>query len=297
MITPILVMTSRNALPIGVFDSGVGGLTVWRELRRRLPQESIIYFGDTARVPYGDRSRAEILQFGHEIVEWLVSCPVKLIVVACNTSSALALDRLREECPVPILGLILPGAREAVQRGQRIGVIATPATVASGAYTQALLEIATEEARSVGCREQACPEFVPLIESGCWQDPDLHSTIQDVAREYLQPLLDRSIDTLIYGCTHYPLLDPILRPLLPAGIQIVDPAIALVEAVVQELDLWGLRQSKTASGSRFWQNTRFFVSGDPQSFGQKAERWLGHPPETRRILVDRSLRSVADQAG
>lgn len=287
-ISPSSVL-SQPSLPIGVFDSGVGGLTVWQELRRRLPEESIVYFGDTARVPYGDRGRAEILQFGREIMAWMVDLPVKLIVVACNTSSALALDRLRGECPVPMLGVILPGAREAVQRGERIGVIATPATVASQAYTQAILEIGTEVSRSVWCREQACPEFVPLIERGDWQDLDLQITIQAVARESLQPLLDQAIDTVIYGCTHYPLLDPILRPLLPTEVQIVDPAIALVEAVVQELDLWGLRQTGRGSRSRSWQNTEFFVSGDPDRFAQKAERWLGQRPHTRQVLMDHSL--------
>lgn len=282
----------RTQHPIGVFDSGVGGLTVWRELRRQLPQESIVYFGDTARVPYGDRSPQEILQFGREILRWMVDLPVKLIVVACNTSSALALDQLRQECPVPILGLILPGAREAFHRGQRIGVIATPATVRSQAYRQALFEIGMEAGRSVLCWEQACPEFVPLIEKGHYQDPYLYQ----IAQDYLQPLLDQNIDTLVYGCTHYPLLNPLLRPLLPATVQIVDPAIALVEAVVQELDLWGLRQSEGLPHPSPWQNTQFFVSGDPQAFAQAARQWLRQDLDSRRLSENLCFRSVAEQS-
>lgn len=150
----------HSAAPIGVFDSGVGGLTVLRELYRQLPQESALYFGDTARVPYGTRSTAEILQFVREILDWMTDQGAKMIIMACNTSSALALEAVRAEYAVPILGLILPGARAAVQQGRRIGVIATPATAASNAYRQAIQEIeANAQVWQVGC-----PEFVPLIE-------------------------------------------------------------------------------------------------------------------------------------
>ncbi|MEO1131496.1 MAG: glutamate racemase, partial [Cyanobacteria bacterium J06639_1] len=155
-------MRDSSALPIGVFDSGVGGLTVWRELQQQLPSESFVYLGDTARLPYGGRSRAEIIQYVRDIVAWMLRHPVKAIVMACNTSSALALELIRDECPVPILGLILPGARAAVRQGQRIGIWATPATANSHAYRAAIQEMNPD----IPCWEIGCTKFVPLIESG-----------------------------------------------------------------------------------------------------------------------------------
>lgn len=268
---------STASLPIGMFDSGLGGLTVWREIRRQLPQESILYFGDTARVPYGVRTPAEILQFVEEILAWMLAHPVKLIVMACGTSSALALDHVRSTCPVPILGLILPGARAAVQTGSRIGVIATPATVSSHTYRQAILESSgLLRGEAVECWEQACPEFVPLIESGQIQSPAL----LEAAHRYLDPLIDAGMDTLVYGCTHYPLLDPILQSFLPASIQRVDPAVALVEAVAQELDLWGLRRDPQLPGAG---ETQFCVSGDPESFARLAVQWIGWEPRVDHV--------------
>ncbi|MDX2099192.1 MAG: glutamate racemase, partial [Leptolyngbyaceae cyanobacterium bins.59] len=193
-------MAPKNGC-IGVFDSGVGGLTVLRELYRQLPNESIVYFGDTARLPYGTRSAAEILQFVREILTWMTQQHVKMVIMACNTSSALALEIVRSEFPVPILGLILPGARAAVQQGRRIGVIATPTTANSHAYQTAIREIDnTAEVWEVGC-----PEFVPLIEGNRIHDPET----QEVVWKYLAPLLEKEIDTLIYGCTHYPHLAPV----------------------------------------------------------------------------------------
>ncbi|HBB36348.1 MAG TPA: glutamate racemase, partial [Cyanobacteria bacterium UBA9273] len=207
---------------IGVFDSGVGGLTVLRELYRQLPNESILYFADTARLPYGTRSAREILQFCFEILSWMVQQDVKMVVLACNTSDALALETLRGEFNIPILGLILPGSRAAVQQGRRIGVIATPATAASNAYRRALLEIdATAQVWQVGC-----PEFVPLVEQNRLHDP----YTQEVALQYLMPLLQQRIDTLVYGCTHYPHLAPILRQILPPHVKLVDPAEHVVAA-------------------------------------------------------------------
>jgi glutamate racemase len=250
--------------PIGVFDSGVGGLTVLRQLYRQLPSESIIYFGDTARLPYGIRSQTEILQFVREILGWMQQQRVKMVVMACNTSSALALEIVREEFNIPILGVILPGAKAAVQQGKRIGVIATPATAKSNAYKQAILEIDPDaQVWQVGC-----PEFVPLIEQNRIRDP--YTT--EVARAYLEPLLQQEIDTLVYGCTHYPHLEPVLRSLLPAGIKLVDPAVHVVTACSQELDLLGLNNTHPPLP------TRFVVSGCPQQFAQSAVQWLGHTP-------------------
>ncbi|RUR76493.1 glutamate racemase [Chlorogloeopsis fritschii PCC 9212] len=250
--------------PIGIFDSGVGGLTVLRQMYRQLPNESIIYFGDTARLPYGIRSQAEITQFVREILSWMQQQQVKMVIMACNTSSALALETIRHEFNIPILGLILPGARAAVEQGKRIGVIATPATAKSNAYKRAILEIDSE----VQVWQVGCPEFVPLIEQNRIHDP--YTT--EVARSYLEPLLEQQIDTLVYGCTHYPHLAPVLRSLLPTSVTLVDPAVHVVVACSQELDLLGLRNTHPPLP------TRFFVSGCPQQFAQSSAQWLGCTP-------------------
>lgn len=259
----------HNASPIGLFDSGLGGLTVLRELYRQAPQESVIYFGDTARLPYGTKSPEEILQYVREILTWMTQQGVKMVIMACNTSSALALETVRSEFNIPILGLILPGARAAVQQGRRIGVIATPATVASDAYQHAIGEVdATAQVWQVGC-----PEFVPLIEENRIEDPYTSA----VAQSYLQPLIDQNIDTLIYGCTHYPHLAPVLRRILPPAVKLVDPAVHVIAAAVQELDLLGL------SNVRSPQPTRFCVSGCPTTFDHLATQWLGYAPIAEQI--------------
>ncbi|MDF5710026.1 MAG: glutamate racemase [Nostoc sp. S4] len=255
--------------PIGIFDSGVGGLTVLRELYRQLPNESVVYFGDTARLPYGIRSQAEILQFTREILTWLQQQQVKMVIMACNTSSALALETVRQEFSIPILGVILPGARAAVQQGKRIGVIATPATAKSNAYKHAILEINP----NVQVWQVGCPEFVPLIEQNRIHDP---YTAQ-VARGYLEPLLEQEIDTLVHGCTHYPHLTPVLRSLLPSQVQLVDPAVHVVAACAQELDLLNLRNTYLPLP------TRFAVSGCPQQFSQSGVQWLGYTPLVEEV--------------
>ena len=261
--------SSHNAAPIGLFDSGLGGLTVLRELYRQAPQESVIYFGDTARLPYGTKSPAEILHYVRQILTWMTDQGVKMVIMACNTSSALALEIVRSEFDIPILGLILPGARAAVQQGRRIGVIATPATVASYAYERAIQEVdPTAQVWQV-----ACPEFVPLIEDNRIEDPYTSA----IAQSYLQPLIDQQIDTLIYGCTHYPHLAPVLRRVLPASVKLVDPAVHVIAAAVQELDLLGLSHARSP------QPTRFCVSGDPDTFNRSATRWLGYTPIAEHI--------------
>jgi glutamate racemase len=256
---------------IGVFDSGVGGLTVLRELYRQLPQESYLYFGDTARLPYGNRSQAEILQFVREILSWMQAQGAKMVIMACNTSSALALETVRAEFDLPILGVILPGARAAVQQGSRIGVIATPATAASNAYRQAITEIdPLAQVWQVGC-----PKFVPLIEQNRLQDPYTLA----IAQNYLGPLLDLRIDTLVYGCTHYPHLEPILRTILPPEVKLVDPAVHVVQAAAQELDLLGLKSTRPALP------TRFCVSGNPQQFTHLSSQWLGFTPHVEQVSM------------
>jgi glutamate racemase len=269
-----MVLQQEARCPIGVFDSGVGGLTVLQEVHRQLPNESVVYFGDTARLPYGKRSPAEIIEYVYEILHWMQSEQVKMAIMACNTSSALALDIVRKDFDLPILGLILPGARAAVGKGKRIGVIATTATVKSEAYVRAICE-SDPQAQVF---QVACPEFVPLIESDRIHDP---YTMQ-VAREYLKPLLEANIDTLVLGCTHYPHLSGVLRQILPAHVALVNPASYVVRAASQELDLMGL---KCLDNRRDRAQTRFFVSGEPDRFAQVSRRWLGKLPSVEKVSL------------
>ncbi|HEY9851179.1 MAG TPA: glutamate racemase [Leptolyngbyaceae cyanobacterium] len=261
---------------IGIFDSGVGGLTVLRELYRQLPNESIIYFGDTARLPYGNRSAAEILQFVREILTWMSQQGVKMAIMACNTSSALALEIVRSEFNFPILGVILPGARAAVSLGKRIGVIATPATAASNAYRRAIQEIDP----AVRVWQVGCPAFVPLIEQNRISDPYTY----EIAREYLAPLLEQQIDTLVYGCTHYPHLAPVLKAILPRHVSTVDPAVHVVAAAAQELDLLAMRNTGQP------QPTRFCVSGDPHQFAELSIQWLGCTPLVEQVCLPTTMK-------
>lgn len=257
--------------PIGVFDSGVGGLTVLRELYRQLPNESLLYLADTARLPYGMRSPAEIVQFSREILSWMERQGVKMVVMACNTSSALALDVVRAEFDLPIVGLILPAARVAVDRGSRVGVIATPITAASDAYRRAMVEIdPTVQVWQVGC-----PEFVPIVEQGRLHEPDTLA----IAQQYLEPLLEQSIDTLVYGCTHYPHLAGVIEPLLPPGVVTIDPAVHVVAAATQELELLNLKHLDQP------QPTRFCVTGEADRFASLATRWLGCAPLVEQVQL------------
>lgn len=257
--------------PIGVFDSGLGGLTVLRELYRQLPQESILYFADTARLPYGNRSYHELVEFVREILSWMVEQGVKMVIMACNTCSALTLETVRSEFNIPILGVILPGARGAVDMGKRIGVIATPATATSNAYRQAILEINHD----VKVWQVSCPEFVPLIEQNRLNDP----YVREVAQGYLVSLQEKQIDTLIYGCTHYPYLAPILKDLLPSTVRFIDPAQYVVKSIEQELELMGLKHLGYPNP------TRFCVSGDPEEFAHRSRHWLGCTPAVESIRL------------
>ena len=258
-------------LRIGIFDSGVGGLTVLRELYRQLPNESILYFADTDRLPYGTRSVEEILQFVREILTWMSYQGVKMVIMACNTSSALALETVRSEFDFPILGLILPGARAGVRKGRRIGVIATEATVASNAYARAIAEIdATTKVWQV-----PCPEFVPLIESNRINDP----YTKEVARKYLAPLVEQNIDTLIYGCTHYRHLITVLQQILSPSVQLVDPGSYVVAAAEQELELMGMKNPRSPLP------TRFCVSGCPEKFAEVSRQWLGCTPVVEKVYL------------
>lgn len=264
-------MQEKSKLRIGLFDSGVGGLTVLREIYRQMPQESLLYFADSARLPYGTRSPEEILQFVREILDWMCGQGVKMIIMACNTSSALALEIVRKEYDVPILGVILSGAKAAVATGNRIGVIATPATVASNAYRQAIQEI---DPRTL-VWQVPCPEFVPLIE----QNLVCSERTQTVTRRYLQPLLERRIDTLVYGCTHYRHLEGTIASLLPTTVKIIDPAKHIAIAAEKELSILSLKNERSALP------TRFCVSGSPARFASLSRQWLGFTPLVEQINV------------
>lgn len=211
-------MSSLKDLPVGVFDSGVGGLTVAREIMRQIPNEKIIYFGDTARVPYGNKSQETIIRYSRQIIHFLEDQPVKAIVVACNTASAYALPTVEKECRVPIIGVVKPGAKAAMlaTRNKKIGVIATEGTISSGIYTEYIHELLPD----AQVRGKACPLFVPLIEEGLWEDP----VTDEIARRYLAELMDEEIDTLIMGCTHYPLIRKTLGRTVGDGVTLVNPA-------------------------------------------------------------------------
>lgn len=222
--------------PIGVFDSGVGGLTVAREIMRQIPNEKIIYFGDTARVPYGSKSKETVTRFSKQIVRFLNTFEVKTIVVACNTASAYALDELELENDIPIIGVVKPGAKVAseVTRNGRIGVIATEATIGSKIYNQYI----TELNKNVTIYGKACPLFVPLVEEGLWVDP----VTDEIARRYLTELIDLDIDTLILGCTHYPLIRSTLGRVMGEKVTLVNPAYETareLKAMLEEKNLLG----------------------------------------------------------
>ena len=252
---------------LGVFDSGVGGVTVLREIIRQRPAEAVLYFADSARLPYGTRSAEEICQFVREIMTWFSSQGVGRVLMACNTSSALALEMARREFELPVEGLIVPAARVAARTGRRIGVIATEATVRSRAYSRAIQAVAP----GVEVFESACPEFVPLIESGRL----LSAETRQVAQRYLQPLIAARIDTLVYGCTHYPFLAPVLDTLLSPEVVRVNPAAALV-AQLPDCQFDFERQAP---------RYRFCVSGNPERFARAAYPWLDFYPTVESVSL------------
>jgi glutamate racemase len=225
------------------------------------------------------RSQAEILRFVREILNWMQLHRVKMVIMACNTSSALTLSTVCQEYNFPILGVILPGAKAAAQQGKRIGVIATSATAKSNAYRQAIMAIKPD----VQVWQVSCPEFVPLIEQNRIHDP--YTT--EIAKSYLDPLLKQEIDTLVYGCTHYPYLAPILRSLLPTHVKLIDPAVHVTKACIQQLDLLGIRNTYPPLP------TRFAVSGCPEQFAQSGLRWLGYTPTVEQVITN--LTQLVDQ--
>jgi glutamate racemase len=262
-----------DSRPIGVFDSGIGGLTVLRALLEALPRENYVYLGDTARVPYGTKGAATIERFAAEAMRELLSRDVKSIVVACNTASALALESLQRDSPVPVHGVIEPGVEAAlrVTRGH-VGVIGTLATIGSGRYEEAL-RLGHPE---IAVLNKACPLFVPLAEEG-WVEG---SVPQQIAEHYLHELREAGVDSLILGCTHYPILKNIIAAVMGDGVHLVDSAVVLADAVARGLASNGSANGQSASGT-----LSLLVSDVPQRFAQLSQRFLGRElPEVE--LVD-----------
>ncbi|MDX9698540.1 MAG: glutamate racemase [Rhodocyclaceae bacterium] len=253
--------------PIGVFDSGVGGLTVVRALMERLPLERIVYFGDTARVPYGIKSVATIEHFTAQITDYLLGQDVKMLIVACNTMAAVASDVVsRRAGALPVLDVIEAGARAAVQasHSRHVGVIGTPTTINSNAYARSMHALDP----ALRIHSQACPLFVPLVEEG-WLD---HPVTRLTAEEYLRPVLAEDIDTLVLGCTHYPLLKPLLKDIAGPAVRLVDSALTVAESAAQTLQSLGLaNQGGRADGPGY----RFVVTDIPLRFQTIGERFLG----------------------
>jgi len=263
-----MVLSLKSELPIGIFDSGIGGLTVAREIRRVLPHEDLIYLGDTARVPYGTKSPSTVVRFACEDTSFLLQQNVKAVVVACNTCSAWALPMLEKKFDTPIFGVILPGVRAALEktRTRRIGIIGTSATIRSKAYSNGIL--ARCDTADIFAR--ACPLLVPLVEEG-WIN---HRLTKAILREYLAPMLRHRIDTLILGCTHYPLLKKAMRGVLGKKIALVDSAESCARYVRERLEHAQLLSAKRRAGT-----LQPFVTDEADRFAEMAERFLGAATE------------------
>jgi len=266
----------KESLPIGLFDSGVGGLTVARRVMELLPQENIIYFGDTARVPYGSKSAETVNLYTQQAIAFLESRGVKMIIIACNTASAVGLEQAQSAASVPVLGVIAPGASAALAatRNGIVGVIGTEGTVRSNSYQQALLD----GNREIKVVAQACPLFVAFAEEGLAHHP---ATIL-MAREYLAPMLSRSIDTLIMGCTHYPLLCPSIEQIAGPAVTLIDPGIATAAEARRTLE-----EMEMLNHSSSLPRHEYYLSDFPHKFIEVGSRFLGHQlNHVHRITLD-----------
>jgi len=270
-------------LPIGIFDSGVGGLTVYRALHDRLPNERFIYLGDTARVPYGTKSLATVERYAIENSRFLMFRGIKMLVVACNTASALALPRIRESIGLPVVGVIGPGGRKAVEITRqklqpKIGVIATEATVASNAYVEAIRK-ASDSAKVM---QAACPLFVPLAEEGWTQAPETFS----IAKKYLTPMVERSPDALVLGCTHYPILRHIIQQIVGENVTLIDSGEATAAEVEQLLKSNDIANSEQPTRERQLCDDldHFYVTDAAERFAKVAERFLGSQPSVLEAI-------------
>jgi glutamate racemase len=269
---------THDARPIGVFDSGLGGLTSVRELFRTLPAESVVYFGDTARLPYGSKSRETVTRFSLEIASFLVRQNIKCLLVACNTASSYALETLQQRLALPVVGVIEPAARAAMQVSLhgRIGVIGTLATVGSGAYAHAIEHLAP----GASVIQRACPLFVPLVEEG-WTD---HPVTRLVAEEYLAELRSGDLESLILGCTHYPLIAPLIASLMGPGVKLIDSGAEAARAVAVLLR----ERGQLAAGGP---EHHFYISDEPRrrSFARIAQSFLGRELPTTTVVDQTDL--------
>lgn len=272
-------MMDRNA-PIGVFDSGVGGLTVMREIIRLMPQERIVYFGDTARVPYGNKSQETVIRYSRQIIRFLQTQEVKAIVIACNTASACALETVEQTLDIPILGVIYAGARAAVEAtlNGKIGIIGTEATIRSGVYTEEMMKLK----KDIQVTGKPCPLFVPLVEEGLLHD----SVTNEIASRYLACLKDKSIDTLVMGCTHYPLLRSTFKRLMGDGVTLVNPAYETaleLRELLKELELNRTEELEHTEKEQY----QFYVSDQAEKFTSFAASILPNDvKETKKINIE-----------
>jgi glutamate racemase len=273
-------MSSKE--PIGVFDSGVGGLTVVKEIMNQIPGESIIYFGDTARVPYGVKSKETVITYTRQIVRFLMRMGVKMIVVACNTATAFALETVNKEFNIPMVGVVKPGAKVAAKatKNGRIGVIATEGTIRSRIYNEYLSKTNPQ----VEVFGKACPLFVPLVEEGLIDDP----VTKEMARRYIGELLEKGIDTLVLGCTHYPLLRNTIRQVVGDQVKLVNPAYETAKALKEVLLTSGLENDNTIKTDH-----KFYVSDGADKFKQFANSILPcEVVETKDINIENLYKTI-----
>jgi glutamate racemase len=269
----------KNDKPIGVFDSGIGGLSVLKQFIRFLPYEKYIYLGDTARVPYGNRSSETVKQYSRECTQFLLDHEVKLIVVACNTASSVALDAIREVSNVPVIGMILPAVSAALRASSngKIGVIGTRATINSNAYSNTIYELSQSE--NIKVESKACPLFVPIVEEG-WID---HPATRLIAEDYLSEFKETGIDTLVLGCTHYPLLSQLIGEIIP-NISLIDSgehaAVTAIRLLAESNDLVEERQEFIITP-----NITFYVTDVPSTFFDMAQRFLGFSVDSPNKIV------------
>lgn len=261
---------------IGVFDSGLGGLTAVRQIKKIMPCEDIIYLGDTGRVPYGTRSKDTILKYTKQDIDFLMSHNIKAIVVACGTVSSVALNDVASNYPIPIIGVVKPTVYSAISgvRGQKIGIIGTTSTIKSKSYSKLIYEISQKEDLQIQTFEKDCPLFVPLVENGRFLKDDAVAKL--VVSEYLSDLKEQNIDTLILGCTHYPLLLDIISDFMGEGINLIDPGKVTAEYIAKNLELC---DNKIASHD-------FYVTDDASGFSKNAKTFLGEEITNNTKLID-----------
>ena len=265
-------MREISKRPIGIFDSGVGGLTVARSIKKYLKNEDIIYFGDTARVPYGNKSKSTIIRFSNEIMKFLIKHKVKMVVVACNTASSFSLPQLKNRYDLPIIGVISPGVKEAVlfTKNNRIGVIGTNSTISSGAYDRELEKV---NKKSI-LFSTKCPLFVHLVENGFTKDKITY----EVVKKYLTPFKKQKIDTLILGCTHYPLIKNVIQKVMPK-VKLIDSSYAVAKEVKRRLDSYELCNQKKSVGKM-----KCYVSDDVKDFKRTAGLFLKEKISVQKVV-------------